>query len=361
MNQQSIRDIMSGRRSGVGPSVLRSVLAAASVPYAGLTWLRRRLYRAGILPSRAAEAPVVCVGNLTTGGTGKSPMVAWVVNALQEMGHRPAILTRGYKADASGSDEAEMLRNVTAAMVIVDADRVAGAARAVSDGADVLVMDDGFQHLRLRRDLDIVLIDATNPFGYGWCLPRGMLREPRSALRRAGVVVITRSSRIEPSQLEELSATLERLAPEALLCWADHRPIAVVDEKGDHRDLSLLKGRAVYAFAGIAEPRQFFDSLSEQGARVVGSRALDDHCAYSEPLLRELSEAAVAAGASALVTTQKDFARLDDPALGLPLWQLAVEIDLFDNHDAFLARLQTAVEREAPAGNAERHSDGRSG
>ncbi len=343
MDQQRMRDIMGGVDQSFRAQVLRCALAVAAGPYAAVTWLRRRMYRWGLLPSRRPEAPVICVGNLTTGGTGKSPMVAWVVNALQEMGHRPAILTRGYKASAGKSDEATMLLRQTSARVYVNPDRTAAAAEAVRDGADVLVMDDGFQHLRLRRDLDIVLIDATNPFGYGWVLPRGMAREPRSALRDANVIVITRSDRIEPKQLEDLSARLERLAPQALHCWAEHKPIAVIDEFGDCRDLSLLAGKAVYAFAGIARPEQFFTTAAQAGARLVGQLALDDHAAMTDGTRERIHQAATEADASVLLTTQKDFARLARSDFALPVWQLAIEIDLFDNQQSLLDRLLAAA------------------
>ncbi|RLG28969.1 tetraacyldisaccharide 4'-kinase, partial [Methanosarcinales archaeon] len=179
MDTEQVRDIMSGRRRGVGAAALRAAAAVASCPYAAAMRLRRWAYRKGVLSSRSARAGVICVGNITTGGTGKTPMVAWVVDRLAQAGKTPAILTRGYRSAEGGSDEAALLKRLTGAAVVVNPDRAAGAKQALAGGADVLVMDDGFQHLRLRRDLDVVLIDATNPFGFGRCLPRGMLREPR--------------------------------------------------------------------------------------------------------------------------------------------------------------------------------------
>ena len=178
-----MREIMSGRRRGAGASLLRAALATVAGPYAGTMWLRRWMYRRALLPSRRAKVPVICIGNITTGGTGKTPMVAWVVGRLKAAGCNPAILTRGYRPAAGQSDEAELLKHLCDAPVVINGDRPAGAAQAVAGGADVLVMDDGFQHRRLRRDMDVVLIDATNPFGYGHCLPRGLLREGPSALR----------------------------------------------------------------------------------------------------------------------------------------------------------------------------------
>ena len=177
MNEQKVRDILSGRQTGPVAALLRATLSAASVPYAAAMRVRRDAYRRGVLASHAAGVPVICVGNVTTGGTGKTPMVAWVVRRLLENGFAPAILTRGYKSSAGQSDEAELLRRSLPASVpiVVNGNRLAGAQAARQQGANVLVMDDGFQHHRLRRDLDIVLIDATNPFGFGRCLPRGLL------------------------------------------------------------------------------------------------------------------------------------------------------------------------------------------
>ncbi|MFW6062423.1 MAG: tetraacyldisaccharide 4'-kinase, partial [Planctomycetota bacterium] len=222
MDQQSVIEIMSGQRSGAKARVTRGLLHAASMPYAVAMRARRRAYRAGLLGSVGVDVPVICVGNLTAGGTGKTPMVAWVIRELDAAGKTPAVLSRGYKAVDGQSDEAELLKAVCRVPVVMDPDRVAGARRAIEGGADVLVMDDGFQHRRLRRDLDIVLIDATNPFGFDHVLPRGLLREPPSALRYAGAVVVTRSDMISAEQLDALLERLAALAPGATLHTAVH-------------------------------------------------------------------------------------------------------------------------------------------
>ncbi len=334
---------MSGQDRSAAARLLRCALAGASLPYAAATWLRRRLYRWGVFRSSRAKVPVICVGNLTTGGTGKSPMVAWVVDALQQMGHRPAILSRGYKACNGRSDEAEMLWRQTAAEVFIGSDRVASAARAVEEGSDVLVMDDGFQHLKLARDLNIGLIDAINPFGYGWTLPRGMAREPRGALSDADVVVITHCDRIQPERLESLSAHLERLAPQAMHCWAEHKPIAVIDEFGDYRDLSLLKGKDVYAFAAIANPEQFFQTAGDLRAELRGQLGLADHAELTGRTIESINTQAGRSGASVLLTTQKDFARLSRTDFALPLWQIAIEIDLFDSQQQLIERIARTI------------------
>ncbi len=344
MDERRAMDILSGRRRGLAPTLLRTALLAASGPYALVMRLRRALYRLGLLPRRRAAAPVLCVGNLTTGGTGKTPMVAWIVSRLREMGYRPAVLTRGYKSVAGVSDEAELLRRTTGAKVFVDADRAAAAKAAVADGADVLVMDDGFQHLRLRRDLDIVLIDATNPFGYGHCLPRGLLREPPAALRDAACVVVTRSDAVPGDELAALRARLRALAPRASLHTAAHRPVAFLDVTGAARPLDALAGRKVCALAGIGNPEPFFRMLDNLHVRLVDRRAVGDHAEYAGPLLETLRDGLAGCEAELVVTTEKDYVRLAAVPLPRPVWRLAVEIDLLDGRDELLSAVRRCLQ-----------------
>jgi tetraacyldisaccharide 4'-kinase len=346
MDQSDVHDILSGRRKGAGVSLMRGALAVASWPYAGLMWLRRRLYNAGLLPSRRAEVPVVCVGNLTTGGTGKTPMVAWVVNRLKDAGCAPAVLTRGYRGSGGISDEAELLREATGIPVFVDPDRVAGAAHALADGADALVMDDGFQHRRLRRDLDIVLIDATLPWGYGHCLPRGLLREPISALRDANAVVITRADQAGSRAVEEIRTRVRTVAPDVPIALASHRPAAVIDASGEPRGLDVLAGRKLCAFCGIGNPQAFFRTLETLNARVVSRHPLDDHYDYAPQLEQTLCDTCgerSGCGAQVMITTPKDYVKLSGRPLHREVWQLTTAMDIHDGADAIERRLAEAV------------------
>jgi len=328
MNEQTAREIMSGERRGTGASLLRAATAVASWPYAGAMRIRRWAYRAGLRKSHAAGAAVICVGNITTGGTGKTPMVAWVVGRLKAAGRTPAILTRGYRATNGLSDEADLLGHLTGVKVVVNPDRVAGAKSAIADGANVLVMDDGFQHRRLRRNLDIVLVDATNPFGYDHCLPRGLLREPLAALQDAGAIVITRSDAVEPGPLTVLWDKLAQLAPQASLHIAVHRPTAVIDENATRRELNALTGRKACAFCGLANPGHFFRLLGELGARLLSTQAFDDHAGYTPRVIDSLRRTAENCGAELFLTTQKDAVKLIDAKLPLPVWTLAVEMEV---------------------------------
>jgi len=343
MEQRKAMAILSGRATGPGAALLRCGLSAAAVPYSLYMRIRRWAYRHRLLKSRAAAVPVICVGNLTTGGTGKTPTVAYVVRHLQERGLRPAVLTRGYKAVDGCSDEAELLRQATAAEVVVNADRVAGAAEAVARGCNVCVMDDGFQHRRLRRDLDIVLIDAERPWGFGRCLPRGLLREPVSALRDAGAVIVTRADRVEADRREAIEARLRRCAPQAVLAAACHAPSRLVGPAGQSLPLAELSGRKVVAFCGIARPRQFFHALAALGARVVQTVELDDHALYTPAVVEELRLAVRRHRAHLLVTTEKDLVKLRDAKMPAPLWALAIAIQLMAGEDALRRRMDATV------------------
>jgi tetraacyldisaccharide 4'-kinase len=355
MNEQRARDILSGTRRGLGAALLRAELLLASGPYALCMKVRRWAYRNRLLPSRGAPVPVLCVGNITTGGTGKTPMVAWVVNHLLSLGRRPAVLTRGYKGAGGRSDEADLLRRLVGAgiaggaagpfvpPIVVNSDRLAGAKEAVERGADTLVMDDGFQHLRLRRDLDIVLVDATNPFGFGHCLPRGLLREPLSALRDAGAVVVTRSDLISPESLESLRRRLRPLAPKAAVHLAAHKPVRLVGGEGEALPLALLAGRKAFAFCGLGNPEAFFETLRRLGAELTGTRALEDHAAYPPVAIAAIAAEARAAGAEILLTTEKDRVKLAANAFGIPVLALAVEMDIRGGRDALIARIAEAL------------------
>ena len=215
--------------------------------------------------------------------------------------------------------------------MIVNPDRVAGARAARERGADCIVLDDAFQHLRIHRDVDLVLVDATNPLGFGRCLPRGLLREPPSALRQADAIVLTRADAVSPAGLDDIEATLRRHAGEMTPIFrAVHRPTAVIDESGARHGVERLAGRAFFAFCGLGNAGAFFRTLESLHATAAGRRELGDHAHYDTARLDELAAAARAVGASHFITTQKDYVKLQNMNVPLPCWQLAVEMDLLD-------------------------------
>ena len=352
MNEKEIRDIMAG---GGGPwgALVRPWLWLASKSYGDIMAIRRWEYRKGLRKSYSVDAPVICVGNLTTGGTGKTPMVAWVVEQLRQLDHQPAIITRGYKARAGKSDEAEMLDLLCECQIIVNADRVAGARTGIVAGADVVVLDDGFQHRRLRRDLDMVLIDAMNPFGYGHALPRGMMRERTSALADAHVLVITRSDLVTPEALAALRTQLAEMAPHASLHLAAHQPVKWIDEAGADVPLDGLHGQRALAFCGLGNPDGFFGTVRRLGVELVSQMSLDDHVEYDAKVVERINELADTHDAAFLLTTQKDAVKLSGLQFDKPLRQLVVAMAITDGRDELLERIMGVTPRPAPSADPE--------
>jgi tetraacyldisaccharide 4'-kinase len=266
----------------------------------------------GVLPRQRLPRPTVSVGNLTTGGTGKTPVVQLVARTLMAHGHTPCILLRGYGAAAGQlADEALEHQQFLGELGHVQQhpDRRAGAAAALAARPDLtcFILDDGFQHQRVRRDFDIVLVDATNPWGYGHCLPRGLLREPRSALRRADCVLVTRAEQVERQALQQLAAEIAQhhgqppLAPLAM-GWSGYRDAA----GNNHAQLPSPPHAAV---CGLGNPHAFFRSATLAGATLALAQAKPDHHPWTAEDMRLTLAKAHAAGASCLLLPEKDFVK----------------------------------------------------
>jgi tetraacyldisaccharide 4'-kinase len=320
--EQNYRRIISGQSKGIGASIMRFLLTIAAIGYSLTVRLRNFLYSKGLLKVHHVDAAVLCIGNITVGGTGKTPLVVWLYNLitqntkLKTQNYKCAILTRGYKARTQGNkyfkDEIAILaESCRDAKVIVNPDRVAGATEAIDKyAAKVLIMDDGFQHHRLARDLDIVAIDATQPFGYGKMLPAGFLREPVSSLKRTGAVVITRCNQANEAQLSELEQKLRTVKPDMKIARSIHAPVYAISTKNHKISIEELKGKKIYAFCGIGNPDAFFRTITDIGAELVGSKAFDDHYHYTDTRLAEISEQAKELGADLILTTQKDWTKV---------------------------------------------------
>jgi tetraacyldisaccharide 4'-kinase len=247
---------------------------------------------------------------------------------------------RGYKAsDTGGSDEQRMLDSFLGPRgVVIEAnpDRIAGAQSAMKKAADLgaFVLDDGFQHRRVKRDLDIVLVNALEPFGYDHVLPRGLLREPLKGLKRAGAVVITHARRVDEPTLEAIKQRIIGYNPDVPVYYTDHAAVgfrtarAAPGDKVDEYD-DALRNEPVLAVCGLASPRAFEGQLKQLGARVIAHRWFKDHHAYTPAELEQIYDQAAAAGARMIVTTEKDWVKLKDfpqrPA-GPPIWRLDVAI-----------------------------------
>lgn len=355
-------DVILGRRADTGAAIYGAFLQLLSYLFSGIAQLRFWLYRHRILHDQPLGCLVVVVGNLTVGGTGKTPVVEKFARALQERGRKVAILSRGYKSKAppfwkkwwwgmthaseppprivsdgnrvlldseEAGDEPYMLaRNLPGVIVLVDKNRVKSGAYAIKHfGCDTLVLDDGFQYLPLKGQLNLLLVDKTNPFGNGHMLPRGILREPIKHLRRASYVFLTKSNGERDAELEAL---IQKHNPGVDTIECAHRPQYLQRFGSDERQpLSYLKGRRVVAFCGIATPESFEKFLRDLGAKIVGRERYLDHYRYGPEDFEYLAGMARRENAECLVTTEKDAVRIpDDHRWERPLYYLRLEIDI---------------------------------
>lgn len=324
------------------PSPAVALVRAAAAPL-GWSWgalaaLRRTLYRRRILRAARVPVPVVSIGNVTVGGTGKTPLVEWVARRALAAGLVPGIVMRGYGASAgarprvvrgdelSESDEALLLaRRAPEAIVVAGRDRVLGARIAIDAGASALVLDDGFQHLRLARDLDVVLLDARVPIGRGRVLPAGALREPWSALRDANLIVA----------VDEHGSRLAARAG-APVVRAARRATGVARASGGGEPPGSLRARRVFLLSGIAHPSGFRATAAATGAVIAGEAHFTDHHRFTARDLDEALEASRCAGAEIILTTEKDAMRLPPEFLAraeVAVLQITLEIV---EHEALL-------------------------
>lgn len=355
MNQETHRNLISGHASGAGASVARLLLAMLSWPYSLVVRLRNGLFSLGVLRARKVGAVVISVGNLTTGGTGKTPLVVWLCQSIRQKGCRCAILTRGYRMQKGGlSDEPAVLAaRCPDVSVVVNPDRVAGANQAIgTDAAQVLVLDDGFQHRRLARDVDIVAVDATAPFGYGRLLPAGLLREPVSGLRRAHAVVITRSDQVSEPSLLQIESRIRQINPQAVIAAAVHAPVGAASHGDAEIGLEELRGRKVFAFCGLGNPQAFFDTIRRMGCSLVGSVGFDDHHPYSDQCLRRICGQARDCRTDFILTTHKDWTKISQfsPPEGSPtLAYLAIELRLTAGAEQLTALIERVLDGRIPS------------
>jgi tetraacyldisaccharide 4'-kinase len=283
--------------------LVRGALAPAAAAYGAGVAVRDHLYDSGILRTHAPAIPTISVGNLTVGGTGKTPIASYLSEALRLRGRRPAIVLRGYR----GGDE--LLVHQTLAresFVIAGVDRLGGIAKAAAAGCDVAILDDGFQHRRVARVADIVLVSADAWPGSRALLPAGPWREPLSALARATLVIITRKA-VDEGVAERIVAQIGAQVPTAIAALS---PDALQGQDGQARPLASLRGQRIHAVAAIGDPRAFFAQLRAAGADVV-PHAFRDHHAYSA---EDVSRLVRAADGATVVCTLKDVVKLG------PLW-----------------------------------------
>jgi tetraacyldisaccharide 4'-kinase len=318
-------------------------LLPVSALYGAALEARARLYGSGRLASSRAACPVVSVGNLTFGGTGKTPFVEFLARRFRFEGRRPAILSRGYRRrstgvvvvsrgegplvgpDEGGDEPVAMAKKLPGVPVVVAERRAEGARAAIGLGADLLLLDDGYQHLALARDVNLLLLDAADPFGGGRLPPGGRLREPLSALARADAVVFTRVGRGYPTAAAR--ETVARWNPGAPIFTARLRPVGLWDESGSPVASLELAGRRFLAVCGIANTAGFASSLAELELRPEEIFAFSDHHRYGRSDLARIRRAADRTGSAWIVTTEKDAVKLQGRT-SLPVVTLRLEVEV---------------------------------
>lgn len=347
-SQQRWIELLAGRGGGFGAAVVRAAAAGGSVVYRAVVACRNAGYDAGLLPARKLARPVISVGNLSAGGTGKTVLAEAIARWILDAGRRPAILLRGYRgrrlaADSPSavlSDEAAMLGELLGDDVAVepDPDRHAAAGRLLAGPRppDAFILDDGFQHRRVARDLDIVAVDATAGLAgpLARLLPRGLLREPVRSLARADAVVLTRADQAGDDAIERTRRIIVSAAPGVAVLRSRHAAagLRVRTPAGDRSvPLSELGARKYLAFCGIGNPEAFGRTLADLPGECVGLVAFDDHHAYTAAEVAALAGRARAAGAQALVTTRKDLVKLSADWSELPVLAVTVELAWLDD------------------------------
>jgi tetraacyldisaccharide 4'-kinase len=339
---------MAGRVVSPVAKLLRAVLWCFEQPYVLVLRVRNRLYEQGVMRSRTLQRPVVSVGNITTGGTGKSPVVTWIARELLARGKRPAILLRGYRSKHGQSDEASEYQHKladTGILIRAHRDRVASAEELLKTRSDIdlFILDDGMQHRRVTRQCEIVLVDATDPFGHEHVLPRGLLREPMEGLRRADVIVLTRVDRATPTMIGGILQQVQRHTSAPVL-RCRHVLSGMVDQQGLLVDTA---GKRFYAFAGLGNPQPFFAQLRALPGECVGTHAFDDHVRFAskDDFERRVVAHARKANADFIVTTRKNAQVLPDGEWGMPIVVAELELEFYDDHaQRLLEIIQSKIE-----------------
>jgi len=358
LNQDNYRKLISGKTAGITAAVLRLSLRFISLFYGAAIRLRNFLYDNEWLKVTSVNAVVISIGNITTGGTGKTPLVIRLCKQIVQK-YGIAILTRGYKTTKNLKlktqnyiDEPQILaRSCPGAKVIVNPDRVAAARHAINKfAAKVLIMDDGFQHRRLHRDLDIVTIDAACPFGYDRLLPAGLLREPLNALKRADAVVITRCDQIPQNELANLKEKLQQINPNMVIAEAIHAPVGVRTTDGKKISIAELTTKNIFAFCGIGNPDAFFNTIRKIPANLIGSKIYDDHHHYCADDITDIQKQAQLLKADLMLTTEKDATKIISASnLQIPLGCLEIELKFIDAEQKISGLIDSVLSDKIPA------------
>lgn len=353
-----IESIIYDKNGLIGARFLKPILYILSFFYLFVVNVRMSLYRHGFLRSISLPCRVISLGNITAGGTGKTPMAVWLAEFLKEKNLKVAILSRGYRGFAkkevntvsdahnvllsskeAGDEPYLMARRLKGVPVLTGRNRPKMGQFTVDRfGTDIIILDDGYQHTRLRRDLDLVLLDSTNPFGNGCLLPRGPLREPIGNLKRAHALILTRCDQAD--DVEEIIRYLQLSFPKIPIFKSVHRPYKLhTIGEGEILDPHALPGKKTLAFSGIANPKAFLGMLTKMGINVVRFKEYPDHYDYSGMDLSQIQKEAASLGVQTIITTEKDMVRIERWPEGLPLSYLSLNVEFLDDtFETFLSR-----------------------
>ena len=376
-----VTDLMRRRHAeGLGLRIVMGLLHSFSLVYRQLVNLKLWGYETGIFKRRRLGCYVISLGNITVGGTGKTPTAQYLAATIRDMGRRVVILNRGYRAKWRGDvgivsdgqklymdateagDEAFMLaKHLPEVPVLIGAERALTGQYAIEHfGAEVAILDDGYQHWQLARDMDILLIDAVNVFGNGYMLPRGTLREPVSHIERAGVCLLTKVDQAVGVSREHIKNTIRKYNEKALIVESIHRPRRFVELKDWHRDIAgegvdikALAGKRVMAVSAIGNPMSFEQTLCDIGARIAESLRFPDHHEYTTKELQDVLDQAVSLGAEAIVFTEKDAVKIPltiiEAKAPIPMFVICVEVTFQEGAEPFQAMLSTDLQEKIAA------------
>jgi len=336
-----IVSLMKDERNGALDKVFKALLFFLSFVYGLAVDIVDWGYRSGIRRVHRAPVPVVSVGNLTLGGTGKTPFTVYVAEHFLKKGKKPAVLTRGY-----GDDEHKMLKDALKDVpVYVGQDRVRNAKKAAENGADVIILDDGFQHRRLYRDMDILLLDSAFSLDE-YLFPRGTLRERVSSVKRAQAIVLTKVDKLGEKERDAAVRKIEQLAPGVPVAVSRHKAVSLEDAAGKVHGLETVRGKKLCLVSGIADPGHFADMAEKFGGVIAFRIDMEDHHAYTQKDIENICSRCMAKKIDAIVTTKKDYVKIGE--LGIEgikekLFILNIAIEVTQGEEKLLAGLDSIL------------------
>jgi len=337
-----IVSLMNDKKDGVIAGLVKIVLHLMSYLYRGALNAVDWSYLSGLKKEHDIPVPVISVGNITLGGTGKTPFTVYIADHFSATGKKPAVLMRGY-----GDDEHKMLSDTLPDIrVYPGRNRLKKSRDALKDGADLMILDDGYQHRKIRRDLNILLLDCPAPFGNGFLFPRGILREPVSAVKRADIVIITKSDSVDREQKDRIVNRVKGLVPGIPVLTAAHEPVSVSDITGNTYSLEVIRGKRICAVSGIADPGYFEFTIKKTGGIPSKYFRFPDHYCYSQRDIDRIYAGCLGANSELILVTGKDFVKmktLDLSRVRDKLVVLNIKIEITEGEERLIAGLDSSL------------------